>query len=237
MWRDKVRVSSRWVGILGCLAVALAGSALAQDAVPATIRVVHVQGPVRCSVDGGNTWKMLKTGEMLRPGVLVQTAKVKSSVDFQLGGLGALKGRAAWDAPDANLVRLYTNSALEIKNVAANATDAGRVQDVNLDLRTGQVLAQVAPGAPDTHYVMTFATGAVGKTPAPSETAPTAFVLNASGDMAVLSGSMLMANAANADTDVHSQPVSSGEKFEAATGKVSKLSPEDPETKLWPPRE
>jgi hypothetical protein len=207
---------------------------MAQDAVPMNIRVVHLEGPVRCSIDGGASWKMLKKGQTLQPGVLVQTAKEKSSVDLELGGLGFAKGRAVWEAPDANLVRLYANSALEIRTVAGKSTDPGRIQEANLDLRTGQVLAEVAPLPLGSRYTMTFVGGAVGLQPGTPDSASTVFALKASGDMAVLAGSMLMANA-NLNADVHSQVVSSGEKFEVGTGQVSKLPPEAPERKLWPP--
>jgi hypothetical protein len=205
---------------------------MAEDLVPAGIRVIRLEGPVRCSLDGGNTWKMLKKGEVLHPGVLVETAREKSLVDLQLSGSSVGKPRAAWQSPDANLVRLYANSALELKNVSGKSSDPSRVEEVNLDLRSGQVLAKVAQTSPPSRYEMTVPKGAVGPPHGAPQRASTVFVLKASGDLTVFTGSMVIANV---DTDVHTQLVSAGEKFEVATGKVSQLLPDDPESKLWPP--
>lgn len=208
---------------------------MAQDFVPTIAKVVRLEGPVRYSQNGGANWKMLKVGDKLAAGVLIQTAKEKSWVDLQLGpaaGSSQVDGRAAWEPPSANMIRLSADSAMEIQKNSAKGEAAERVEDVSLNLRAGQVLAAVAPTPLESKYTMTFDTGAVALQPGSPASAATVFVLKASGDMAVLEGTMMMAKV---DKELHSQVVSAGERFDATTSEVSKLPPDAPERKLWPP--
>jgi len=212
---------------------------MAQDLAPTSVKVIRLEGPVRYSLNGGAGWKMLKEGEVFQPGVLIQTAKEKSSVDLELGGAeGAGSGqsrraeRAAWQQPKVNLIHLFADSALHIQTNSARGIGPERVEEIQLNLRAGQVLAAVPPTALESRYEITFDGGAVALQPAVPESPMTIFVLNASGNLAVLEGTMLMAKV---DNDVHTQVVSAGERFDFATGAVSKLPEDARERKLWPP--
>ena len=71
----------RFLGaLLGAGMVLAAGGtwhANAQDSTPLTAKVVKLTGTARVS-EGGKPWQMLKVGDVLKPGSLVQTAKTKA---------------------------------------------------------------------------------------------------------------------------------------------------------------
>lgn len=223
-----------------CLALALGGlvmgeaiSTSAQDDLGgSSVRVLHVEGAVRYSLKGNPSWKKLKAGQSLEPGVLIQTAKTDGIVELRLGGPAAARGeRAVWQKPEENYVRLLPDSALQIQQLSVNGTGSNRMMDVSLILRAGQIAATIAPAALESRYEVTFDNGAAALQPGTPASAPTVFVLSKSGNLAVLEGAMLLAKA---DTEVHTEVISAGEKFDAATGVLSKLPADAPERRLVP---
>jgi len=213
------------------LLLGLAAPVKAQEAVSLSAKVVRLTGPVRYTLNG-TTWKELKVGEELKPGVIVQTAKQNSSVDIQWTQGGAATNSAGALELSANLVRLYENSALELRRLTATGTGADRAEQSELDLRAGQMLGIVKPLPTLSRYEVITPSGAAGVQPGVPESARTVFVLRAPGTLTVLSGTMLMAKA---DTEVHTQAVNADEQFDPATGQVTKLPQDAPERKLWHP--
>jgi len=221
------------VGAFVCVFGIMAIRATADDTAPLTARVVRLTGVVRYSMNG-STWKMLKKGAILNPGALIQTAKEKSSVDVELGESdeNTGNGRASWEAPRVNLVRLFEDSALEIRKVAAKGTGAQRVEETELYLRAGQILGAVKRLPTGSHYEVLLANGAAGVQPGVPEETGTVYVFKSTGALTVLYGTMLLAKA---ETEVHTQVVAAGQQLDPATGVVVQLAPDAPERKLWPP--
>jgi hypothetical protein len=224
------------VGALACALGCLPSSSRADDEAPLTARVIHLTGAVRYSLNGSG-WKMLKKGATLKPGVVIQTAKEKSSVDIELGEAGNGEGnsrsdRAAWEEPSVNLVRLFEDSALEIRKLTARGAGAQRVEETDLNLRAGQVLGAVRRLSGGSHYEITIPNGVAGVQPGVAEGVGTVYVLKTSGALTAISGTMLMARV---DGEVHTQIVTAGQQLDPGTGVVVQLAPDAPEKKLWPP--
>jgi hypothetical protein len=221
------------VSALVCAIGFLPGRAGADDAGPLAAKVVHLTGVVRYSMNG-SSWKMLKAGAILKPGALIQTAKEKSSVDILLGEAekSARNDRAAWETPGANLVRLFEDSALEIRKITAKGSGTERAEETELYLRTGQILGAVKRLPIGSHYEILLANSAAGAQPGVPEATGTVYVLKSSGALTALYGTMLLAKA---EREVHTQVVAAGQQLDPETGVVVELSPDAPEKKLWPP--
>ena len=187
----------------------------AQDAAPLTAKVLKLTGSAHFS-EGGKPWQMLKVGDVLRPSSLVQTARTKSMIDIQLS--------------DGNAIRLYEDSAVEIKTVASKGTGASRTEEVELDLKSGQVLGVVKKFQEGSEYRIMVPTGAAGIRGGSSDPRGTAYVLKSSGTLSVLAGKMVIAIASE---NTVAQVVEAEQQFDAATGKVEKLAANAPERKLW----
>ena len=206
--------------VLLLLAASLAGQAGAQDVVPLNAKVIRLTGAAHYSV-AGKPWQMLKVGDVLPAGTLVQTAKTKSIVDIQLGeGAGT----------DANAVRLLDDTALEIKKLTGTGAGADRIEEIELDLRAGQVLGVVKKFKDGSSYQIMLPTGAAGISGEVSDIKGTVYVLKPSGALAVLAGKVAIAIAAE---NTVAQIVGADQQFDPATGQVTKLAPDAPERKLW----
>ena len=209
----------RFLGaLLGAGMVLAAGGtwhANAQDSTPLTAKVVKLTGTARVS-EGGKPWQMLKVGDVLKPGSLVQTAKTKATLDVQIS--------------DGNAVRLYDDSAVEFKTLATKGAGAGRVEEVELDLKAGQILGVVKKFQEGSEYRIMVPTGAGGIRGGTSDARGTAYVLKSSGALTVLAGKMVIAIASD---NTVAQVVETDQQFDPATGKVEKLAADAPERKLW----
>lgn len=231
--------------LLSCAALMLALAALAfraegDDVGSMTAKVVHLSGPVRYTIHGA-AWKMLNEGDVLMPGAIVQTAKENSLVDLQLGEAQPNEGKGSSRAdkpggqePGANLVRLFANSAIELKKLSATGAGAQRVEEIELDLRAGQVLGAVKKLTEASRYVITAPSGAAGIEPGVPYSQGAVYVLHYAGGLKVLTGAMIMASV-DAEANPHTQVVRAGYQFDPATGAVTNLPADAPERKLWPP--
>jgi hypothetical protein len=209
----------RFLGACLGAAMVLAASgtwrAGAQDSTPLTAKVVKLSGTARVS-EGGKPWQMLKVGDVLKPGSLVQTSKTKSTLDLQLS--------------EGSAVRLYDDSALEIKTLAVKGAGEGRVEELELDLKAGQILGVVKKFQEGSDYRVMVPTGAAGIRGSTSDARGTAYVLKSSGALTVLAGKMVIAIASD---NTVAQVVEAEQQFDPATGKVEKLAADAPERKLW----
>jgi len=202
------------------LAASLVGQAGAQEAVSLTAKVIRLTGAAHFSVDG-QPWQTLKVGDLLKAGTLVQTAKTKSSVDIQLGeGAGT----------DANAVRLFDDTALEIKKLTAKGAGADRVEETELDLRAGQILGIVKKFKDGSSHQIMLPTGAAGIRGEVADSKGTVYVLKPSGALTVLAGKVAIAIASE---NTVAQIVAADQQLDPATGQVTKLAPDAPERKLW----
>lgn len=207
-------------GAMLLLAAGLIGQAKAQDAVPLTAKVIRLTGVARCSVDG-QPWQNLKLGDVLKTGSLVQTAKNKATIDIQLGE-GAGK--------DANAVRLFDDTAVEFKKLAATGAGAARMEELELDLRAGQILGVVKKFKDGSSYQIMLPAGAAGIRGEVTDSKGTVYVLKPSGVLTVLAGKVAIAIATE---NTVAQIVTADQQFDPATGQVTKLASDAPERKLW----
>ena len=72
--------------VVGCaIALAVVSTAVAQGAMDGAAKVVRVKGPDRYTT-GNNVWQPVKTGDVVRPGTVIQTSTEDGSyVDLVLG--------------------------------------------------------------------------------------------------------------------------------------------------------
>jgi hypothetical protein len=195
------------LAVVGMLAVGDLGHALAQteSLLPSTI--LRLSGPARCSTDGGKSWRMVKAGDALDSGAMIQTSK-KSELDLALGG-------RAENQPD-QLVTLAEDTLLKIEKVAGKRMVGSQetVEEISLDLRTGDLAASVRRLSGGSRYEITFAKGIAGLKEG-------SYHLRASGELGVLKGKGYVAL-----TDGRpAKEVGEGQQFNPATGTVTALAP------------
>jgi hypothetical protein len=194
--------------------------AQAQSGGSFTAKVMRASGGARYSVSG-QPWQTLKTGDVLAPGTLIQTAKTKATIEIQLGqGTGA----------DSNIIRLFDDTALEIKKLATQAGGLEGTEEIELDLRAGQVLGVVKKFKEGSSYQVMLPAGAAGVRGDAADSRGTAYVLRSTGSLVVLAGKMAIAIASD---NTVAQVVSAEQVFDPVTGQVAKLAGDAPERKLW----
>src|SRR5437879_563654 len=121
---------------------------MAENGAPEAAMVVGLSGKARYSGDA-KSWQTLKKGDVLNPGSLIQTAE-GAKVDILLGEWGArltspegTTSGAAPEPPTANVVRILEGSVLGIDKLTADQAGTGSAQEIQLDLRLGQVMGSV----------------------------------------------------------------------------------------------
>jgi hypothetical protein len=183
-----------------------------------TGKVARVSGGARYSVNG-QPWQTLKAGDVLAPGTLVQTAKTKATVEIQLGqGTGG------------NIIRLFDDTALEIKKLGTQSGALEGAEEIELDLRAGQVLGVVKKFKEGSSYQVMLPAGAAGVRADTGDNRGTVYVLKSTGNLAVLAGKMAIAIASD---NTVAQVVSADQQFDSANGQVTTLAADAPERKLW----
>lgn len=209
------------IGQLAVAAIILTPFAFARpvcaETVPQVVQVLRVKGHARFSTDN-KTWNPLKKGQVLPPGVLIQTGE-RATVDLQPGDEGAaptsIDSANGGVRPTAELtadtIRLYENSVLDITKLMADRTDAGRVSETQLDLRSGRLMGAVRKSSAASRYEIKFSSGVAGVRDG-------TYILNASGALDVLYGTTIIAMEA-ADAKI----VTANHQFDPATGLVSEI--------------
>ena len=199
---------SKFLVALAVLALGAAGQAFAQSETLLPSTVVRLEGHARCSADAGKTWRMVKVGDTLDSGAMIQTAK-KSDMDLALGG------RA--DTQPDNLVRLAEDTLLKLDKVAKKRSGGSQeiVDEISLDLRTGAIVGNVRSLAGASRYEITFANGVAGVREG-------SYRFRANGELAVLKGKAFIAL-----TDGRpAKEIGAGQQFNPATGMVAALPPQ-----------
>jgi hypothetical protein len=240
MIADIMRKLSPSIGQLVIAAIILMPFAvtpsLCAETVPQVIQVLRVKGHARFSTDN-KTWQPLKKGEVLPPGVLIQTGE-RATVDLQPGDEGAAPtsidsangGVRPTGELTADTIRLYENSVLEITKLMADRTDAGRISETQLDLRNGRLLGAVRKSSAASRYEIKFSRGVAGVRDG-------TYILNASGALDVLYGTTFVAMEAADGVKI----VTANHQFDPATGLVSDIQsplpvePSDEKPKAYGP--
>jgi FecR protein len=206
------------------LALAFVGAVSAQST-HGVAKVVRMKGAARYST-GNNVWLPLKTGAVIRPGTVIQTAGDKSFVDLALGEgdvpipavgrtAGAPPGRSYSPNADQNIVRLFENTTLAVDKLTTMETGADVVSDTQLDLRAGRIFGNVKKMSAASKYEVKMPNGVAG-------IRGTIYELTADGVVRVLVGSVVIAYV-GADGNVVTQVVMGGQQFDSKTGQITPI--------------
>lgn len=219
--KNKIQwLAQAMAAITGALMIMMCSSSemAAQIAKPLTATVVHSQGHARYSSDG-RTWQSLKKGTVIGSGCLIQTGD-KSTVEIMLadekdGGESPLPvGKLA-----ANVFRIAPNSVLAIDRLGLSDAGDGTAQEVQLDLRAGELSGNVEKSAASSKYEIKFAKGVVGIRDG-------AYRLDSQGTLSVSSGTSVISGAI-ADGSMVTRVVKAGQWFDPATGLVGEAPAEE----------
>jgi len=181
--------------------------AIAQSDTPLPSTVLRVAGHSRCSIDGGHQWKLLKAGDIIYAGSLVQTAQ-GSDLDLLLGGQVKAPAKNSTYNPDTlpgHFISLGADGVLKLEKVAQKSPSTD--QEVLLELRTGTINGNVKKLAGGSRYEVAFAGGVAGMREA-------IYQLSSSGRLNVMKGKAFVAMTGGGEVKV----VEAGNEF---TPKVS----------------
>jgi hypothetical protein len=184
-------------------------------------KVVRLKGFVKY-VAGPNAGQLLKVGDIVKPGSVIQTA-AKSHVDLILGDGSApvarpVPGEMLSYQPTAeqNLVRLWENTLLGVDKLAFTETGADVVTETQLDLKAGHIFGMVKRMSAASKYEVKIPNGVAG-------IRGTIYDISAEGLVKVLVGSVVLAYV-GPDGTVVTQVIMGSQKFDARTGVLSQLS-------------
>lgn len=205
--------------------IAMLGFAMGADAQIASPRVatiLHVEGNARYSIDN-QTWQPLKKGAAFNLGAIIQTAD-KARVDILLDdptaadqNAGFTGGGASGDNPVANVVRVLPNTVLAVDKLTAIRYDS--LEEVQLDLRTGQILASARKLTGTAKYEVKVSNGVVGVRSGH-------FKIQANGTVDVYSGSVIVAESVG-DGTLTTKLVEAGKRFDPASNSLVDAPPLD----------
>lgn len=190
------------------LAVGAARQTFAQSETLLPSTIMSLNGPARCSTDSGKTWRMVKVGDTLESGWMIQTSK-KSNIELALGGRTETQ-------PD-HLVSLGEDTLLKLDKVASKRVAGSQetVEEISLDLRTGTIAGNVRSLAGASRYEIAFAKGVAGMREG-------SYRLRANGEISVLKGKGFIAL-----TDGKpAKEIGAGQQYNPATGTVAVLPPQ-----------
>jgi len=199
--------------------LALAGGACpawaSDKIVEGAARVVRIQGSARYSTDQ-TTWKELKKGTVLKGAVLIQTAP-KAYVDVCLR-----EGKAVESLHDevkensANVIRVFENTALGIDKLMKQKTSEGTVEEVQLDLRAGEMMGTVGKLLDASKYEIKVPKGVIGVRGG-------TFMVSSAAVLNVLTGSAIIVMV-NTDGSMTTRKVMPRQGFDPTTGMVTQLT-------------
>lgn len=172
------------------LATGLILPVFAQIETPLPSTVLRVTGHARCSIDGGSKWKLVKPGDIIYAGALVQTAQA-SDLDLLLGEQVKASPKDAPYNPEVrpgHFISLSADAVLKLDKVARKASPALAEpgEEILLELRTGTVNGNVKKLPAGSKYEITFAGGIAGMREA-------IYQLNSGGRLNVMKGKAVVA--------------------------------------------
>lgn len=222
--------------LVGCaIAMALVSTVAAQGAMDAAAKVVRVKGPARYTT-GNNVWQPVRTGDVLRPGTVIQTSTEEGSyVDLVLGDVNAAVPQPVTYRPsvpdslssssmsfrpssEQNVVRIWGNSAMGIDKLTSMQTGADMVTETQLDLKQGRITGNVKKMSAASKYEVKLPNGVAG-------VRGTLFDIQAVGIVKVYIGSMVVAWVDPKTQNVTTQTVMGGQAYDAPNNQISPLSP------------
>jgi len=214
------------IGLAAILVVfAMAADVSAQTAQNGIFKVVKIQGAARYWTTGNAASQPLKTGTILRPGTVIQTA-ANSYVDLVLNNPKAVGSSAtvASTAPQSisyqpkaeqDAIRLFENTVLGVDKLTTLQTGADTVTETQLDLKVGRIFGTVKKLSASSKYEIKIPNGVAG-------IRGTIYFLDASGVLTVVSGSVLLAYY-TPDGALVTQVVDAGQQFDSRTGQITSV--------------
>jgi len=216
-------------------ALALLATLAANAAEQGIAKVVNIHGSARYMTTDSPTWRPLKTGAILHPGTILQTA-VGSHVDLVLNnpkatvaGSTALSAASSFSPmmatsssqpkAEQDAVRVFENTVLGIDKLSITQTGADKVTETQLDLKAGRILGTVKKLSTASTYEVKIPNGVAG-------IRGTIYTITADGVLNVLSGSVVLAFVGPDGTPV-TKEVKAGEQYDAKTGMISTIPESD----------
>jgi hypothetical protein len=185
-------------------------------------------------------WQSIKTGDVLRPGTVIQTSADDGSyVDLLLEDRKAAApqpvtyrpsipdsrataGASFQPTSEQNVVRIWGDSALGIDRLIAMETGADLVTETQLDLKRGRVSGSVKKLSAASKFDIKLPNGM-------AEVRGTLFDIQAVGIVRVYIGSLVVAWVDPKTQKVTTQIVMGGQLYDAPSNHVSLLSTESME--------
>lgn len=189
-----------------------------QTETPLPSTVVRLKGHARCKTAGGATWSMIKVGELIYPGSVIETAQ-RSDMDLLLGEEVKPARRDADsynpEVHPGNVVRLSEDSVLQIDKLARKPAAGSKEseEEIQLELRSGTMLGSVRKLAGESKYEIAFASGVAG-------TRGAVYGLSAKGELSVLKGAAYIALADGSPA----RAVGADQQFNPSTGLITNLA-------------
>jgi hypothetical protein len=178
-------------------------------------KVVRLQGAARY-ITGRKAPHLVKLGDIITPGVMIQTA-ARSELDLALfRGRGLPQPGVAED-----LVNMRQNTVLGIDTLRSIYTSTGVEEDTLLDLKAGDIYGVVRPLRGASRYEVQLPNGIVG-------TRGAVYDINAEGVIKVWSGSLVLSYV-RPNHAVATQVIAASQQFDTRTGNLSALSEPKPE--------
>lgn len=207
---DRLRGWTACVAVL--MLLGFQTNAASPDSPPRGATVVRVHGKARYSTDN-QTWQPVKKGTVLQAGNVIQTA-ANSTLDIRLSG-NEKDSRST--EPAEGILRLEADTLLGIDRLSVEGEGNVPPQDVELDLRAGQIAGNAGQLPAASHYEIKFAKGIAGVRNGVYHVSSSGFVAVPSGETVVV----MLGTDGNPVTTV----VSAGKQFNPNTGSVAKLQP------------
>ena len=202
------------------VALAMVGSAAAQQMIQATAKVVRIKGDARYAT-AANVWQPLKVGDTLNAGAIIQTAK-DSRVDLVLGEKNAVASEAKWGdviqyqpEVEQDFVRVWENSVMAIDKLLIADTGADQIKETQLDLRAGRIFGTVKKLSAASKYEVKIPNGVAG-------IRGTIYIISAEGVLSVMKGSVVIAYTDGTGSIV-TQVVVGGQSYDIRTGQFTSI--------------
>jgi len=215
MKTDRYFASTLVAAVMGLTAGCVI-SAGAQTETPLSSTVVRLKGYARYKTDDRAPWRMIKVGELINPGSVVETAQ-RSDMDLLLGEeVQPTRGSAYNPATyPGNVVRLADDSVLRIDKLSRTPAEGSKEpgEKIMLELRSGRILGRVGKLAEESNYEIAFAGGVAGMR-------DTVYGLTAKGELSVLKGAACIALADGSPA----RAVAAEQQFDPGTGSITKLN-------------
>ena len=230
-------------GLVACGAALAIVAAFGTQAFGQTVaKVVRIKGTARFST--GGPFQPLKTGDVLKPGTLIQTdVKEGSCVDVVIGeaaenstmpaifdqGQSAYSSAASSASPlsvqskaNQDVIRIWSDSALSIDKLITQQTGAGPVTETELDLKRGRITGNVKKMPAGSKFDIKLPNNGI------AGIRGTGFDISVTGTLwvRVINGAIVLAFYKTGETTPTTEVITGGHEINPATGVITPISPE-----------